>query len=160
MLYFQYTMSKSRKYDDTQIWRKNEISNIIENVKAKASLQELSTAYRRSPACIKEKLNNIAAECYFADALLFKEIQSITGIKECEFLVRRPVPQKACICHVSNELMSVSPVPEVSEEAPNIDICTSIAFNILDTIIGSSIILRNTIQEISTATALANRIQL
>jgi len=160
MLYFQYTMSKSRKYDDTQVWRKYEITNIIENVKAKTNLQELSTTFRRSPGCIKEKLNSIAADCYFADTLLFKEIQSITGIKETEFLVRRPVPQKPCICHVSSELMPVSPPPEISEESVDVNICTSIAFNVLDIIIGSSIMLRSTIKELSTATALANRTQL
>jgi len=135
-------MSKKPRYDDTQIWRSSEVVNLLNAVKAKTSLTSLSGTFRRSPECIKEKLNNLAADYYFTDLKVFKEIQEVTGITEKDFLVTRFKP-------AAKVEMNVTPPPEKNVEIENIDICTSMAFNILDTIIGTTILLRSTVQELS-----------
>lgn len=136
-------MSKKPRYDDTQIWRSSEIVNLLNAVKAKTSLASLSSMFKRSPECIKEKLNNLAADYYFTDLKIFKEIQEVSGITEKDFLVTRFKP-------AAKTEMNVTPPPETNVEIENIDLCTSMAFNILDTIIGTTILLRSTIKELST----------
>jgi len=131
-------MSKYYKvtYDDTQVWRTSELVNFVTSIKNKSSIQELSIIYRRSPDCIKAKLKYLAADYYFTDPAVFKQIQQLTGITEKEFLVQR-FHQRPVL---DEEKMTVTPPPEPQElteeekEKESVDICTMIAYNILDSI--------------------------
>jgi len=146
-------MSKYFKvsYDDTQLWRTSELVNFVNSIKNKATIQELSAIYRRSPSCIKAKLNNIAADYYFSDPAVFKQIQDLTGIKEADFLVQRFTPPSVpkCAIEIETEQMTLTPPPEVVEpnsistQTDNTDICTMIAYNILDSITGIRVLVHD-----------------
>ena len=134
---YKYKMSKYYKitYDDSQLWRTSELVNFVTSIKNKSSIQELSTVYRRSPNCIKAKLKYLAADYYFTDPAVFKQIQELIGITEKEFLVQRFQKEMT-----EEDKMPVTPPPEPEKpteeekEKESIDICTMIAYNILDSI--------------------------
>jgi hypothetical protein len=140
-------MSKYYKvtYDDTQVWRTSELVNFVTSIKNKSSIQELSSVYRRSPDCIKTKLKYLAADYYFTDPAVFKQIQELTGITEKEFLVQR-FHQRSLL---DEEKMTVTPPPEKEEpteeakEKESVDICTMIAYNILDSITSIRLLIQN-----------------
>jgi hypothetical protein len=145
------------KEDDSTVWRAHEITSLIGNVKAGATLPAISRIHRRSQECIKAKLNHMAADYYFTDHATFRLIQDLTGITENDFLVKRIQSQPKISITVTDadtdtiEPISVSPkntLKIANPEEIKTDICTNLAFAILDTVIGGSLILRSTITNI------------
>jgi hypothetical protein len=135
--------------NENPIWKISEVNALMARVKADTTLSALSRLHRRSQDSIKAKLNSIAADYYFTDHKVFKQIQLITGVIESEFLVKRVSSQPKLAITVPDEenvQMNTSPiVPPPTQEEITTNLCTNIAFTILDTVIGSSLILRSTI---------------
>lgn len=149
------------KEDDTAVWKTHEITTLIGHVKASTPLATISRIHRRSQECIKAKLNHMAADYYFTDHATFRLIQDLTGITENDFLVKRIQSQPKISITVTDadtdtdsiEPINVSPkntLKIASPEEIKTDICTNLAFAILDTVIGGSLILRSTITNIQT----------
>lgn len=144
---YKYKMSKYYKitYDDSQLWRTSELVNFVTSIKNKSSIQELSLVYRRSPDCIRAKLKYLAADYYFTDPAVFKQIQELTGITEKVFLVQRFHERPI----LDEDKMTVTPPPEKEEptiearEKESVDICTMIAYNILDSITSIRLLIQN-----------------
>lgn len=136
-------------------WRVNEVSILLRKVKENTSVEELMRIHRRSKDSIKAKLNHLAGDYYFTNGELFKQIQTLTGINEQEFLVKRELaigktktldespetPKK----ELKNELSPLISQGEPTEDE-QIHICTGIALKILSTIIDSSLILKSTLK--------------
>jgi hypothetical protein len=157
------------KLVDPVPWRTNELNILLRAVKNDATIQSLCKVHRRSPESIKAKLNFIASDFYFTNPELFKQIQAITGITEREFLVKRelvpvisPIDTGSPkICNddtiVNHDL--VIPVKESNEvireknddEDAKIGICIDLALSVLDAIVESTIVIKNTIQTLNSA---------
>lgn len=157
------------KQEEKNPWKFNEINVLLRKVKEDATLADLVRIHRRHPDTIKAKLNTLAADYYFTNADLFKQIQNITGVTEKNFLVRRDSVQSTV--SMESHLSAISTVSSISgsskttssvavntdiddlvvlDEAINLGICQGLAVSILDTIIGGSTVLRSTIQVLST----------
>jgi hypothetical protein len=153
-------------------WRVNEVSILLRKVKENTSVEELMRIHRRSKDSIKTKLNHLASDYYFTNGELFKQIQTLTGINEQEFLVKRelaigmtktldtPETPRKQLKSESTPLISEitearliqggsiqgGSIQDEPTEDEQIHICTSIALKILSTIIDSSLILKSTIK--------------
>jgi hypothetical protein len=158
--------SKLRIHDPVP-WRTNEVNVLLRAVKANATLKSLCTVHRRSPESIKAKLNSIASDFYFTNQELFKQIQGLTGIAEKDFLVDRELlPQispidvsgspKQFVQDEQDAIVQVNKSTHISksnEEEENIQLglCTDLALSILDSIIGSSLIVKTAIYNLNAA---------
>ena len=153
-------------------WKFNEINVLLRKVKEDATMTELVRIHRRHPDTIKAKLNTLAADYYFTNTDLFKQIQNITGVTEKNFLVRRDSLQSTM--SMESQVTAISTVSTISgssksttssvavntdinsivvlDEAINLGICQGLAVSILDKIIGGTTVLRSTIQVLSTPT--------
>lgn len=153
-------------------WKFNEINILLRKVKEDTTLAELVRIHRRHPDTIKSKLNTLAADYYFTNTDLFKQIQNITGVTEKNFLVRRDSVQSTM--SMESHVTAISTVSTISgssksttssvavntdidsivvlDEAINLGICQGLAVSILDKIIGGTTVLRSTIQVLSTPT--------
>lgn len=155
------------KYEDRTPWKFNEVNVLLCNVKEDTTVAELARIHRRHPETIKAKLNTLAADYYFTNADLFKRIQNITGVTEKNFLVRRDSAQPAVPVESQSSLVSTistgnskttssvainTEVDSVAilDEQINLGLCEGLAVSILDTLIGGSVVLRSTIQVLST----------
>lgn len=141
-------MSRHSK-QETIPWKHNEINILLQKVKENTTLPELVRIHRRNPETIKAKLKILAADYYFSNADLFKQIQKITGISEKDFLVRRDIPETIVI---SSEKTYAS-VAVNTDEDPQIGICKSLGVSILDKILDGTNLLKSTIRYISTINA-------
>ena len=138
------------QYTLDEPWRMNEVSILLRKVKENTSVEELMRIHRRSKESIKAKLNNLAGDYYFTNGELFKQIQTLTGINEQEFLVKRDlaIGKTKTINEtpkLNNESIPLIPQSEPTEDE-QIHICTGIALKILSTIIDSSLILKSTLK--------------
>jgi hypothetical protein len=164
------------KQEEQNPWKFNEINVLLRKVKEDATLADLVRIHRRHPDTIKAKLNTLAADYYFTNADLFKQIQNITGVTEKNFLVRRDSVQSTL--SMESHMSAISSVSTISgssktmsntttssvavntdidglvvlDEAINLGICQGLAVSILDKIIGGTTVLRSTIQVLSTPT--------
>ena len=127
----------------------NEVSILIRKVKEDTDLITLMRLHKRSKESIKNKLNNLAAEFYFTNSHLFKQIQTLTGVTEHEFLVKRGLVGESKSNSEVSSLDSCETTPLQSpsiSDSEQIHICTEVALKILNTIIDSSLILKKTIE--------------
>lgn len=150
------------KQEDKIPWKFNEVNVLLRKVKEDSTLETLTRIHRRSPESIKAKLNTLAADYYFTNQDIFKQIQNITGISEKEFLVRREFPeliQSQNSPDISGSPKVTNPVNTESQCETDIQmaiedskngVCVDIAVSILDKIIGGTTLLKSTIKTLST----------
>ena len=74
---------------DQQIWTPVDVTKLLDQIKKKKSLEDISKRERRSVSRIKSKLKEIAVDLYFNKNMEYKKVEEITRIQKEELLVKR-----------------------------------------------------------------------
>ena len=72
-----------------RIWTPVDVTKLLDQIKKKKSLEDISKRERRSIQSIQSKLKEIAVDLYFNKNMEYKEVEEITGIQKEALLVRR-----------------------------------------------------------------------
>jgi hypothetical protein len=72
-----------------RIWTPVDVTRLLDQIKKKKSLEDISKRERRSIQSIQSKLKEIAVDLYFNKNIEYKEVEEITGIQKEALLVRR-----------------------------------------------------------------------
>jgi hypothetical protein len=72
-----------------RLWAPVDIERILDHIKNKKSLEEISKREKRTIPNIQSKLKEIAADLYFNKNMEYDKVEEITGIEKSTLLVKR-----------------------------------------------------------------------
>jgi len=96
-----------------RLWAPVDIERILDHIKNKKSLEEISKREKRTIPNIQSKLKEIAADLYFNKNMEYDKVEEITGIEKSTLLVKRVKVER-----VNVERCGSPKIPEVKPIEP------------------------------------------
>ena len=80
-----------------RIWTPVDVSRLLDQIKKKYTLAEISKREKRSIPSIQTKLKEIAVDLYFNKNIPYERVEEITGIQKGDLVVKRKltVPERS-----------------------------------------------------------------
>jgi hypothetical protein len=132
-----------------RFWAPVDVTRLLDQIKKKKSLEDISKKERRSIQSIKAKLKEIAVDLYFNKNINYDKVEEITGIQKSVLIVKRtPVISERSGSpknteDLAKEAVAVTRVPETIQATPeyHIRLSTENPFSIssLSALINSTI---------------------